>query len=408
MTTMNLNRQSMVLGAVAVVLAIPTLLTLHSERELFVDVAAVPHMFEGFTADSVAALAFGSPKPAAAAPSATPDPKKPAVEYDQVSIARTEKGFVLAQLPKESAKLTGAPVSKDLLDSQVFKHLAEIRVDKQTLVQADASDEQLAQYGLDKPKAFVIKVANATGATLAELLVGNDASGGKYNASSVRGTFVCKGDSRDVVLYEQPPTLGPLVRAVKAESWLDKILFRAPPDKVKKFTLKNGATGGATLEFVREQGKAAWTATNPPDGCGAVRQTEIEQMAKWFGTVYVNEFKEPLAGAALKSCGLDPPAIEIGLTWQDGQEEKTALLSVGNKIDGKNENYLRCSTSNFLLTWGSHFVASFEKGPSDLFDPKAVDSTPKDPKKDADDKKPDDKKPDEKKADEKKENKAGG
>src|SRR5262245_53184885 len=279
MTTMNLNRQSLVLGAVAVVLAIPTMLTLHSERELFVDVAAVPHMFEGFTADSVAVLAFGSPKPAAAAPivppSATPDPKKPAVEYDQVNVARTEKGFVLSQLPKESARLTGAPVSKDLLDNQVFKHLAEIRVDKQTLVQADASDEQLAQYGLDQPKAFVIKVANATGATLAELLVGNDASGGKYNASAVRGTFVRKGDSRDVVLYEQPPTLPPLVRAVKAENWLDRILLKAPPDKVRKITLKNGATGGTSLEFAREPGKAAWTATNPPDGCGAVRQTEI-------------------------------------------------------------------------------------------------------------------------------------
>ena len=417
MTTMNLNRQSLVLGAAAVVLAIPTLLTLHGERELFVDVASVPHMFEGFTPDSVAVLALGSPKPAAAAPnppSATPDPKKPAVDYDQVNIARTEKGFVLSQLPKESARLTGAPVSKDLLDSQVFKHLAEIRVDKLTLVQPDSSDEQLAQYGLDLPKAFVIKVANATGATLAELLVGNDASGGKYSAASVRGTFVRKGDSRDVVLYEQPPTLPPLVRAVKPENWLDRILLKAPPDKVKKITLKNGATGGASLEFVREQGKAAWTATNPPDGCGAVRQTEIEQMAQRFGTVYVTEFKEPLAGAALKSCGLDPPAVEIGVTWLDGTEEKTALLSVGNKIDGKNENYLRCSTSNFLLTWGSHFVAPFEKAPSDLFDPKAIDSTPTDPKKDEkagdpkDEKKGDDKKPDDKKADDKKENKAGG
>jgi hypothetical protein len=407
MSAMNLNRQSLVFAAVAAVLAIPTVLTLHGERELFVDVAAVPRMFDGFTADSVAAIAFGSPKPAAAtpnvAPNATPDPKKPAVDYDQVAIQRTQKGWVLAQLPAESAKLTGAPVSKDLLDNQIFKHLGEIRVDKQTLVQADASDEQLAQYGLDQQKAFVIKVANATGATLAELLVGNDASGGRYNTSSVRGTFVRKGDSRDVVLYEQPAMLGPLVRAVKAENWLDRILLKAPPDKVKKITLRNGATGGATLEFTRAEGKAAWNATNPPDGCGAVRQTEIEQLAARFGTVYVTEFKEPLAGAALKSLGLEPPAIEVGVTWQDGTEEKTALLSIGNKIDGKNENYLRCSTSNFVLTWGSHFIAPFEKGPGDLFDPKAVDSTPKDPKNPEkagdpkDEKKGDDKKPDEKK-----------
>src|SRR5262249_20519147 len=89
-TTMNLNRQSLMLGAVAVVLAIPTRLPLHSERELFVDAAGVPHISAGFTADSVAALGFFSPKPAAAvpngAPNATPDPKKPAVDYDKVQI----------------------------------------------------------------------------------------------------------------------------------------------------------------------------------------------------------------------------------------------------------------------------------------------------------------------------------
>lgn len=61
---MNLTKANLLLLGAAAVLAVPTWITVTGERDLYVDVAAVPRMFEGFTPDSVAQLVLGTPKAA--------------------------------------------------------------------------------------------------------------------------------------------------------------------------------------------------------------------------------------------------------------------------------------------------------------------------------------------------------
>ncbi|GDY02114.1 hypothetical protein LBMAG49_14430 [Planctomycetota bacterium] len=368
---MNIAKQNVLLLAAAALLAVPTWLTLSRERELFVDIAAVPHMFEGFAPDSAMQLTLALPKGFAVAPAESgAEPKKPAVEYDSLAFARSEKGFVLQQ-SLQSPDLTGAPVNKDALEAQVFRHLASLRVDKETLVQADATDEQLASYGLEPAKAFVIQVRNASQALIVDLRVGNDA-GGKATQSTVSGTFVMKGDNRDVVLYEPSPQAGVFTRSIKPDPWIDRTVLRSPPDKTRKIAIRNSATDGKLLSFIHPEGKGSWTVENPNESYGALRQQDIEMLAQRLGYVVAQDMKRLLQGANLKALGLEPPQMDLVVTYQDGAEEKTIQLGIGNKVDGKNERYLRSSASSFLMTWGSAYVDFFDKDPSGWFDPKAI------------------------------------
>ena len=56
----------------------------------------------------------------------------------------------IGQLPNQVPnKLAGAPIQKARLEADVFHHLRMIRNDPNTLVQSNASEEQLKKYGLD-------------------------------------------------------------------------------------------------------------------------------------------------------------------------------------------------------------------------------------------------------------------
>ena len=103
-----------------------------------------------------------------------------------------------------------------------------------------------------------------------------------------------------------------------------------------------------------------------------MRQQEIESLSQRFAFVVAQEMKRQLSTANQKALGLEPPQMELALTYQDGQELKSVELAIGNKVDGKNEYYLRSSNSMFLMTWASHYVQAFEKDPKDWFDPKAL------------------------------------
>ena len=175
---MNLTKANAILAIAAAVLAVPTWLTIQGDLENFVDTAQVPKLFEGFTADNVAAVALGKPKDqqpeVAQQPGADPD-QKPPIQYDQIQFQRTDKGFVLGQMMGEKF---GAPVNPQMLELQVWKHLSSIPADRETLVQENASEQQLADYGLDPLHAFVIKAFNAQQQVIAELLVGKDTNVG--------------------------------------------------------------------------------------------------------------------------------------------------------------------------------------------------------------------------------------
>ena len=216
---------------------------------------------------------------------------------------------------------------------------------------------------------------------------------GQTGTEAVRGVYVRKSDSNNVVLYE--PERG-WMRSVQTEVWLDKVLAKLQLDKVNRFTLQNAATG-QPVTFVRQDGKASWTAVEPPPGIGAVRQGEVEallQRLRWIGA---QDFRMPLQRANLVQLGLQPPQIRIELVVREGDRDRKLELGIGNRVDDKAEYYLTCNESAFLMTWPAGNVVPFEADGKALFDPAA----PTDPGK-ADENKPADEKKDGEKKEEKK------
>lgn len=359
---MNLTKANLVLAVATVVLAVPTWVTLRRDLENFVDVSQVPKLLEGFTADNVATLALGKPKdPQPAVPAGTDPNQKPQLQYDQINFQRTDQGFVLGQ---GMGDLVGVPVNNQMLELQVWKHLTDIPGDKETLVQKDATEAQLVEYGLDVEHAFVVKAGNASGQLIAELLVGKDTTTSQGGTEAVRGVFVRRADSRDVVFYEVPMW----TRALDANTWIDRTLFKVPADKVRRLELQN-QTGKVVL--TKAAGQASWAAEAAPNGRGAVRQTEVEGLAQRLGFLQVAEFVKPLAGANLPALGLDAPKLAIAVTYEKDGKDVQITIGVGNPMDGKNSHYARCSESQFAVAVPSPWVAGFERDVGEFFDPAA-------------------------------------
>ena len=365
---MNLAQRNVLLAALAAALAIPTFLQLRHDAETFVDLASVPLLFDGFTADNVMFVTLAQPKKEQPQPDPA-NPQAPKVAYDQLTIQRTDKGFAFA-----AGDLLGAPVSKDQVENQVFAHLRAIRADRESLVQPDATAEQLAQFGLDEKQAFVVRATDATQRNvLAEIFVGRDAGQGQTGTEAVRGVFVRRSDSNDVILYEYEKGW---VRSIQQDVWLDKVIARIEPDKVRKLAIKNQGTLGGTFTFERPEGKSQWAASNAPAGLGAVRQTEVESLVQRLRYVAAQDFRMATARAGnLAALGLAPARIDVGVTWKDGDRERTLKLAIGIQVDGKNEHYLLTNESAFVMTLPQGVVAQFELDvPAQLFDPAAPEA----------------------------------
>lgn len=372
---MNLNKRNVVLLVVAAALAVPTTLQLRSDRESFVDLGKVPLLFDGFTADNVGTILIGKPKKEQPAPNPQQGNQKPAVAYDHLQLDRTDKGWALGRVVGD---LAGAPANKDKVEADVFAHLRKIRSDRDALVQRDATPAQLAEFGLDEAHALVLQCRDRANVVVADLFVGREAAGKVTGAEAVRGVFVRKSDSTDVVLYEFEK-VWPL--AVEADVWLDKVLLKLDPDKVQRISLRNTATGAAPVVLHKQGGKASWACAAPPAGRGAVRQSEVEAFAQRLRWITVQDYRAPMQRAGnLAALGLQPAAIELEVAYKDGETEKTAKFAVGNKVDGKNEYYLQSTETAFLMTWPAAQVTAFELNPADAwFDPAA----PVEPQKDA-------------------------
>jgi len=366
---MHLAKSNVVLLVAAVVLAVPTSLQLRSEAEVFTDISRIPLLFDGFTESNVGQVLLAQPKKEQPpVDPQNPDQKRP-VAYDQLLLVKGDKGY---QLGATAGDRVGAPVLKERVERDVFAHLRAIRSDRETLVQPNATPEQLAEFGLDEAHAFLIKAVDPTGKHVtAELLVGRDAGQGQTGTEAVRGVFVRKADSADVILYEPDPA--GWRRDVDENMWLDKVLARLEPDKIRRLSIRNTATAGTTFVFAREDGKASWQAVDAPADVGAVRQTEVETLLQRLRYLSVQDVRLPLARAGnLQQLGLLPPAIELEVTVQEGAGERVLTFAVGGQVEGKVEYYLTSSESPFLLTWPSAMVTPFELDvKAQLFDPPA-------------------------------------
>jgi len=367
---MNMTTRNAVLGVVCLVLAVPTFLQLNSEADTFVDLERIPLMFRGFTSENAGKILLAMPK--AEQPAAAPNANEPKqIAYDQLLLQSIDGKWQVGVVPKqESSEFAEAPVLQQRVENDVFHHLRMIRNDPTTFVQSNATDEQLAKYGLDDEHAYLVRVIDKTGQiVLAELLVGDDSSVGRSSEEAVRGTFVRKPGSNDVVLYEWQK---PWRRDVMTDQWLDRALLRIEPDKVRKLTIKNSSTGGRTFVFARAPGKSKWECTQGGEELGAVRQAEIEGLTQRFRYLGVNSFEKRLSNAGdFQTLGLARPAIDLTLVVDEDGTEKEIRIAVGKQMEGRNIYYMTCSLAPFVMTWPSSNVTQFELDVARrLFDPK--------------------------------------
>lgn len=368
-----LRKSNLILLALAAALAVPTTLVLMERGVAWTRPDETPRLFGGFTVDNVAHIAIGQPKPPNPAAPAPPEGQKRPVEYDMVQFSKTDGGWVVG-----AGELQGAKVMQVRVEADLLKHLQDIRVDRETLVRKDASDELLDRYDLTEEKAHVIKATDRVGQTVAELMVGRSSASPGAGSEAVHGYFVRARDSRDIVLHETPAW-----RFVpRLEEWLDKGVHSIEQQKLVRFTLRNPASDPVEMVFEKQPGsESTWVAVTAPPGFGAVRQVELEKLIQRFLFVSAQDVRMQLARANLPALGLQPPQIEIGATTRDGEVEKVYQLAVGGPVQDKpNEVYLTASESRFLLTWPAYMVTPFEAKPADLFDPapEAV-QPPKDP-----------------------------
>ncbi len=351
-------KSNVILAIVALLLAIPTGLTVWSERAVFTDVAELQLLFPGFTRANVRGVGISSPvrdENGQIARDEKGEPKRSITQF-----VRTDRDWVIAEEP-----LKGAPVRDDRIFERVLQHVEAIRRDEEALVLSDGTPEQLARYGLSPEEAIEVRCVDAQGRMLAELMIGKDASAGRVGADVVRGFFVRARDSSDVVLYEQ----NYWVLDTDPQQWCDRNPLRFAVDDALRVHVK--APKGEVV--FRRAGREApdWTMERGPDDVGAVRNAEVRALLQTIASFNVQDYQQRLpqdgsADTLLAEHGLIAPKIFAEVELADGRKLR---FDVGRQVPGKNEYWIRISSIEFLLTAGDWVVTRFDRDPEQYFDP---------------------------------------
>ena len=328
----------------------------------FTDIKSIERLFDGFNDERAALVQVLKPKGGATAsdplagPDKTPD-KQP--EFDTIAFLRENNEWVLASGMSKGVKIRQTEVKNRVLDL-----LGKIRRHKSNVVRIGAKDEELKDWKLDDAQATQVVIKDPNGTIIAHLKLGADAATalgkGRDYSDQVRGTLCMKVDdkksSKDVFLSEDTWYL-----QTEEDSWVDKRVLNLDQAKIKGFELKNPKG-----KFSWERGDdKVWKAKDKPEGTGAIKEFEKNNVLARAAMVDCAKYAEPLNAAMLRAYGLDPAEIEVKLTTEDN---KVQTIKIGKKVPDKGEYYATVDGVNFLLHLGEYSVTPFEKDPKDFFE----------------------------------------
>lgn len=366
-------KTNLILAILAALLAIPTTLSLLSERTIYQRPNDEPRLFEGFTKDAIAIVRVARQQR---------DGEQPKVDeqgqpvFDAAVFQLADGKWIVRE-----GDLAGVPVIAGKVDSDLLDHLRRIRVDRERIIVPNANDEQLAERDLTEDKALLIEAYDREGKQLAKLLVGKDTSGGRYTEDAVPGFYVRRGDSQDIVHYdhEQAQFWNP---SVKAEDWIEKRVHNFETKQVKELTLRNDK---GSITFTRERaGKEStdadkWVAKDAPEGMGAVRQQEVQNLLARFSNFYAQRYLKPLVRVKAdekQQFGVGEKSdLQVTAVLDD---ETSHSVSFGKKIPDKQDYYAVATGSEFLLAVGEWDVTPYQRDPKEFFDPAPGSEQPKD------------------------------
>ncbi|MBK8977619.1 MAG: DUF4340 domain-containing protein [Planctomycetes bacterium] len=371
-------RINLVLLALAVVLAVPTWLTLRGDRTVFVDTAEVPAMFPGFTPQNVYGIRIDVPRRGEDGQPLRNADGQPI--YESLGMARADADDATAWvLAGQDEPLQGVHVPYERIRDVVLDPIASIRLDRQSLVAESVDAAGLERYGLAPHQAIVVHCFDPQGVALADLCIGADASAGRVGEDAVRGYFVRREGASDVVLYERAIWLVSAAR----EQWIDRRPLDAMPGDVVEVAIENRLTrADARLATKRvavardTQRNGVWVRREGPEAVGAVRNTEVDAFVTTLLRLEIQGYVQALPAdpqqrdAALAQFGLADPRIEVEVGLADGRRLR---IEVGDQVrrDGvlQNERYLLIDTIPFLLSAGDWVVAALERDPTLWFEP---------------------------------------
>jgi hypothetical protein len=352
-----LARMNVVLAIIALVLAVPTWVTLRSDAAIFTDYEDIPRLFPGFTRDTIRGLTVSIPRRDVEGRLVRDEAG--AVVRDTLPLARADQDWQIAG----QGPLAGVTVRSTRVYERVLQHIESMRRDEEALVQLDAGPDELASYGLGEDEAILVQCFDRE-APVVQLLVGVDASRGRAGDGVVRGFFVRSRDSSDVVLYEQDYW----VLDVDPAQWYERAPLRVPVDEVVEVSIRN-LKGDVT--FVRKDPASAdWSAAVAPPDTGAVRDGEVRAFVESLSLLNIQEYAERLPAdpaerdAVLRQRGLEAPEFRAELVLANGQRH---AIGIGGTVGGRNERYLTISSVDFVMTVGEWIVARFEKDPAAVF-----------------------------------------
>lgn len=359
-------RANLILLIVALLLAIPTWLTLGSEEAPTIEYEDFPALFEGFNPDNVGVVTVARRRPP---PASAPQPEQQP-HFDELVFFRTETGWQLGPHPL----LGGLPIKDGMVESMVLDHLQAIRLDPQALDTASADREYLAQRHLIEDSALIITCRrDLQSQPFAELLKGTRSEELTKEPGAVQGYYVCRRDKpKEVVVYDPSVPWEPLL---DASEWVKKVIYDVLMGDVESFRVKNEhgtvafkKKAGSTATWVRDdsiQDQAAKDA-------GAVRQAPVTDLLEKFRKVTAVDFEGPTRNIeeklGLEKIGLAPDKsrYEFHMALKDGQQR---WLRIGQQRPNEPTFYAVCSESDFVFVLRDYEARGLAVDPQDLFDP---------------------------------------
>lgn len=352
------------LFVVAVLLAIPSYLTLQGERARFTEIKDVPLLFDGFNAKAVAFLRVSKGWPEQAQGQQQQPEQKPVPELVFQRTAADK--WALAQMPV-NGDLQGMVVLTPKIDSDLLDHLGRIRRDERAVLRPKATPEEIKQFGLDREQGYLIAAFDAQQRLLAELVVGKDVSAGQWGQNVVRGRYV-RAKANDSVLVYETDFWNP---STEVNDWLDLKVFQVDVNKLIGFKLFN-PTAKEPVEFNKDKPTAPeWRVVKQPEGTFDLKQGDLGMLLPKVSFVQARRVLAPLnptvlvaKGLGLDKIGLEPAEYSVTYTLEGGD---TCVLEVGRKLEDKNEYYARSNKLPFLFTVGDELIPGLGSDVKGLF-----------------------------------------
>ncbi len=362
-------RANLFLLILAVVLAVPTTLTIIDNQIIFEDYQEVPRLFDGFDPDNVVTIQVQQPRL---------DEKGMVIREDDGGLATN--ALVMTRPSGQEhwvfggndPEMRGVRVRQDRVRDYVLQHIEAIRMDENSLVAEDVRQEDLKKYGLEdgNPKLTAIVCLDKVGKPLAQIFLGRDTKLDRREQKGlVRGYFVRRPDRSDVILYEaefwQVST--------DKQQWVDRnIFYRFPTDQAVELALKNNK--GAVKFAKARADEIDWGMVEGPENQGAVRQAEVNALLQSLQLLDAPQFIRPLGQSVaveedMKALGFDEPLIDLSVKLANGELKR---MRVGKKLPNQNFFYMLTSTiPTYVLGVGDYQMHGFEAAPTKFFDPPA-------------------------------------